>query len=221
MVGLLVRFLKVFAFGAVSGVLTTLVVALVLWTATRSAPAERGVPDGPTLVEKVREVARLETLEVTTYKKLTYEVDPPATESLVESVANWAEWSAAPPVGRAIVFADVHVGLDLSRIDEESVRVEGDVVTIVLPPLQTRVELRPGETEVVRSNLDSAETAELLDRAKWAILADVSGDARLAERARESARRALRGLLLSTGFREVVFVEELPVPERAAPLAAG
>jgi hypothetical protein len=209
----LARFLKVFVVGIGLGVLGTLTVALLLWSSTRTKVDDRHLPDGPTLVEKIREVARLETLDVRTYKKLTYEVDPPASQSFIGAVATWATWTADPSVGRAIVFADVHIGLDLSRIDESTLRVEGDVVTVVLPPLQTTVELRPGETEVVASNLDSQQTAELLDRGKWAIQRDVDADPALANRARESAKTSLRNLLLATGFREVVFVEELaPLP---------
>lgn len=205
----IVRFFKVFVVGVSAGVLGTLALALLLWFATRTPVDERLLPDGPTLVEKVREVARLETLDVRAYKKLTYEVDPPVSDSLLASVATWASWTADPPVGRAIVFADVHIGFDLSQIDGDTLRVENDVVAIVLPPLQSTVELRPGETEVISSNLDSRQTAELLERGKWAILADVERDEALAERARESAKRSLRNLLLGSGFREVVFVEEL------------
>lgn len=207
------RFLKIFAFGLGFGVFATLSLALALWSMTRTHVPDRHLPDGPTLVEKVREVARLQTLDVRTYKKLTYEVDPPQSESILRGVASWISYTADPPVGRAIVFADVHIGFDLSRIDENSLLVEEDVVTIVLPPLVTTVEVRPGETEVVASNLDSQQTAELLDRGKWAIQADVARDPVLAERARESARASLTTLLTTAGFREVRFVESLePVP---------
>lgn len=214
------RFLKVFAVGLGLGVLGTLALAVFLFTATRNTVPDRHLPDGPTLVEKVREIARLETLDVRAYKKLTYDVDPPASEGLLGGLATWVKFTADPPVGRAIVFADVHIGFDLSKIDESTLRVDEDVVTIVLPPLVTTVELRPGETEVVSSNLDSAQTAELLDRGKWAIQADVTNDAALAGRARDSAKTSLRNFLLVAGFRDVVFVEELPPRPTPSPAPA-
>jgi hypothetical protein len=214
----MMRFVKVFLVGLGLGVFgagaAIFALAVGLFAVTRQPTVDRNLPDGPTLVETVREVARLETLDVRTYKKLTYAVDPPKSESVIGAVVNWATYTADPPVGRAMVFADVHIGLDLSRIDADSIRVQDDVVTIVLPPLASSVELRPGEMEVVASNLDSAQTAELLERAKWAIQRDVDGDPELAARARESAIRALTNLMLSTGFREVIFVDELgPMPE--------
>lgn len=214
------RFLKVFAFGLGFGVFGSIVLAVFLFAATRTTVPDRHLPDGPTLVEKVREIARLETLDVRAYKKLTYDVDPPATEGLLQGLTTWVKFSADPPVGRAIVFADVHIGFDLSKIDETTLRVDDDVVTVVLPPLMTTVEIRPGETEVVSSNLDSQQTAELLDRGKWAIQADVEGDPALAERARESAKTSLRNFLMVAGFREVVFVDELAPLPVASPVPA-
>ena len=215
------RFLKVFAVGLGFGVLGTIALAVFLYSATRNTVPDRHLPDGPTLVEKVREIARLETLDVRAYKKLTYDVDPPANESLIPSLATWMKFTADPPVGRAIVFADVHIGFDLSKIDENSLRVDDDVVTVVLPPLITTVELRPGETEVVSSNLDSQQTAELLDRGKWAIQSDVQNDAALAERARESAKKSLRNFLMVAGFRDVVFADELAPLPVASPAPAS
>lgn len=212
------RFLKVFAVGLGLGVFGSVALAIFLFAATRTTVPDRHLPDGPTLVEKVREIARLETLDVRAYKKLTYDVDPPASEGFLPSLSTWVRFTADPPVGRAIVFADVHIGFDLSKIDESTLRVQDDVVTVVLPPLMTTVELRPGETEVVSSNLDSQQTAELLDRGKWAIQHDVENDAALAERARESAKTSLTNFLMVAGFREVIFVDQLeplPVPSPA------
>lgn len=167
-------------------------------------------PDLPTVVERMREVARLETLDVNVYKKVSYDPDPVASGNVWRDVLAWAKAALAPSHGRAIVFGTVHVGLDLSRLDERSLAVQGGRVDVVLPPLQTRAEVRPGETEVIRSNLDSAETGQLLELARVAFELDARNDAALQARARASAERALRGLLLSLGFREVRFVTALP-----------
>jgi hypothetical protein len=172
-------------------------------------------PDPPALVTQLREVARLETLDVTLYKKVSFEPDPPAADSSWAALANWVKFSVSPPKGRAIVFAQAHLGLDVTKLDPSALRVEGDRVLLVLPPLQTRVELKPGDTEVIGSNLDSAQTAQLFDLAKTAFEREASADPVLREKAERSAERALRGLLLSVGFREVQFVTQLPPAPRA------
>jgi len=167
-------------------------------------------PDLPIVVERMREVARLETLEVNVYKKVSYDPEPVASGSVWRDLFLWAKAALAPSHGRAIVFGTVRVGLDLAQLDQRSIAVQGPRVEVVLPPLQTRAEVRPAETEVIRSNLDSAETAQLLELARTAFEQEARADQTLQARARDSAERALRGLLLSLGFREVRFVASLP-----------
>ena len=77
----------------------------------------------------------------------------------------------------------------------------------------------------------SAETAQLFELAKEAFAREVEADAKLRARARAAAERAIRGLLLSLGFREVRFVDALtgrgspahqaPRPGASAPGADG
>src|SRR5262249_25426483 len=105
-------------------------------------------PDVPALVEKVREVTRLESLDVSLYKKVSFEPDPTPSGSVWGDVLNWVRYSVRPPRGRAIVFADVHLGFQFSSIDVSNLRITGSQVEIRLPPLQAQVELKPGETEV-------------------------------------------------------------------------
>src|SRR5512146_1234286 len=163
----------------------------------RRAPA---LPDPPAVVLRIREVARLETLDVALYKKVTFSPDPSPGDSLWQDVAGWLRHTFRTPRGKAIVFADAHLGLDLSKLDAGGVRVAGRDVWIVLPPIRASVELRPGETEVIGSNLDSAETARLLDLAKLAFEREVEADRALRERARASAERQIRALLATLGF---------------------
>lgn len=196
----------------VVGFLVGLVTVVATWSALRPVPAPTREPDPPALVEKIREVARLETLDVSVYKKVTYEPVPPPATSFLGELATWASYTWDKPEGKAIVFANVHLGLDLSRLDDSSVRVENDVVEILLPPLQTTVELKPGETEILRSNLEPADMMKLLEEAKWAIEADVANDAALHDRARGSAKRAIRAFLQTAGFRDVVFLDPTPAP---------
>ena len=174
------------------------------------SPGRAAPPDPPAVVEKVRQVARLEALEVRLYKKISYAPEPQPADSIWGDLAGWARHALARPRGKAIVFAVAHVGLDLSRLGPEAVEVRGREVALVLPPLLTRVELLPGETEVIGSNLDSAETARLLELAKVAFEREVQADRGLQGKARTAAEQALAALLLPLGVTRVIFVERLP-----------
>jgi hypothetical protein len=166
------------------------------------------LPDSAAVATQIREVARLETLEVTLYKKISFAPEPSPGDSLWSDLGHWLQYSLNKPEGRAIVFARARIGLDLQKLDASKVRIAGDRVELSLPPLSPTVEVLPGETEIIGSNLDSAETAQLFQRAKEGFERQVERDAALRERARSSAQRALRGLLLTLGFREVRFEEE-------------
>jgi len=157
-------------------------------------------------------VVRLETLDLQVYKKISYEPEPTPSGALWKDVLAWAKASLFPSRGRAIVFGTVHLGLDLSKLDTRRVRIEGNRIEVALPPMQAQVELRPGETEVISSNLDSAQTAQLLELVRGAFQREVMADPTLQARARGSAERALTGLLMSLGFREVVFVDAVRAP---------
>jgi hypothetical protein len=178
-------------------------------------PKPPALPDTPALVTRVREVARLETLDVSLYKKVEFSPEPQATDKLWKDVINWAAYSINTPRGRAIVFADVHLGYDFGRLDGSSLRVQGTRVDVALPPLEVKVELKPGETEIIGSNLDSAETTLLLEKAREAFEREVKADARLKQKARRSAENTLRALFLSVGFHEVNVVDVLPPPATA------
>ncbi|TMB30076.1 MAG: DUF4230 domain-containing protein [Deltaproteobacteria bacterium] len=176
---------------------------------------EGRLPDAPALVLKIREVARLETLDVSLYKKIDFSPDPREQATVWASLAQWASYTVRPPRGRAIVFAVAHLGLDLRKLDADSLRVNGRRVEVVLPRVQTQVELRPAEVEIIGSNLNSGQTAQLFERARNAFEAEVVADKLLQERARESARQSLRSLCVGLGFSEVAFVEKLlPEPQR-------
>ena len=164
-------------------------------------------PDPVALAVRVREVTRLETLDVSLYKKVSFEPQPTPAGSFWGDVLNWARYSLNPPRGKAIIFADVHLGFQFSKIDQSSLRIAGSGIEVQLPPLQAQVELKPGETEVIGSNLDSMQTAQLLELARAAFEREALADSRLRERARMSAERSLRALFLSLGFREVSFAD--------------
>lgn len=169
------------------------------------------LPDGPALVTRIQETARLETLRVSLYEKIDFAPHPESKGSLLADAVAWARYSIRSPRGRAIVFADVTLGFDLAKLDASRLHVRGDEVFISLPHMSTLVELKPGETEVLGSNLDTAETAALLEVARERFERRVADDEALRSRARSSAERTLQLLCLSMGYSRVHFVEKLPV----------
>ncbi len=177
-----------------------------------AGPRRPPVPDPPAVATRIREVARLVALDVAVYKKVSFAPEPAPAGSLWGDVAGWLRHTFRSPQGKAIVFADAHLGLDLSKLDASRIRVEGREIWVALPPIQVSVELRPGETEAIGSNLDTAETAQLFALAKEAFEREVAADRSLQEKARSAAERAVRGLLLEAGFEKVHFVDALPSP---------
>jgi hypothetical protein len=175
--------------------------------ARRWLPDRRPLPDPPAVLLQIREVAKLETLEVSLYKKVTFAPEPTASDSFWGDVAGWLKHTFNAPRGKAIVFADAKLGLDLSRLDAASLRVTGRTVEVVLPPIRADVVLKPAETEVIGSNLDSAQTAHLFELARLAFEREVQADPTLRARATASAERAIRGLLLSLGYEDVRFTD--------------
>lgn len=178
-------------------------------------PSRVPPPDAPAVVEKVRQVARLEALQVSLYKKITFAPEPTEAGSVWGDLAGWLRHVVDRPKGKAIVFAEARVGLDLGRFRPGDVTVRGREAFIVLPPLEVVVELKPGETEVIGSNLDSAETARLLELAKDAFHREVMADRALQGRARLAAQQALSALLLRVGLDRVEFVEAALEPPRS------
>ena len=98
----------------------------------------------------------------------------------------------------------------MARLGPEAVELRGRECFIVLPPTEVAVELKPGDTEVIGSNLDSADTARLLELAKRAFEREVQADRALQGRARLAVEQALAALLLRVGLDRVEFVERLP-----------
>ena len=70
---------------------------------------------------RARRGPRLETLDLSLYKKVDFAPGPVPAGSFCGDVLAWARYTLRPPRGRAIVFADAHVGLDLDRLGPASV----------------------------------------------------------------------------------------------------
>ena len=184
--------------------------AAIAWSLLRKPVVKE--PETPSVVQQIRESARLETLDVTLYKKIDFSPDPKPADSVWGSVSSFARYAVHPPRGKAIIFGEAHLSIDLRKLDDRAMQVVGKKVQIVLPKIETKVELKPAETEIIGSNLNSAETAQLFELAREAFEREVSADAKLREKATESARRSLKALIGSLGFWQVEFVEKLPPP---------
>ena len=180
------------------------------WLEGRARPVARLEPELPAVVQRMKDVARLETLDVVTYRKVDFEPAAPPADGLWAEVKQWARSSVAPQRGRAIVFADVSLGLDLSRLQPSDMRVVDGVVYLRTPPLQRRVALRPMETEFIHASLEPQHLAELLELARLQIDADVAADRGMAERARRNGENSLRGLALAMGLKDLRFADPLP-----------
>ena len=157
----------------------------------------------PAIIDRIRDVQRLEVLEVTVHEKLTFAPDPAPQPTLLAGVWAYARETVAPKRGRAIVFAQARFYVDLRRLKSDEVVVNGDEVTLTLPEPEVEASLLPGETEIIASNLDSHETAQLLAEAQTKLRGAVASDAKLRQRAREAAARTMTGLLKGLGFRKV------------------
>src|SRR5262249_56329794 len=116
-----------------------------------------------------------------------------------------------PGGGRAMFAAVFYLGFQSAKTDKSNVHGGARGEGARPPPLQVHVELKPGETEVIGSNLDSQQTAQLLELARVAFEREALADPKLRKRARESAEQSLRAHFLSLGFRDVVFTDSLTV----------
>lgn len=168
------------------------------------------LPEAPAVTQQIREVAKLETLDVTSYKKIVFTPDAPPPSDFVHDAWNWAVNAVAPSQGKAIVFANIHFSLDLARLNEHSLRIKDTRIWIVLPDTMATVELKPAETEIIGSTLDSEQTAQLFETARANFERDVGNNRELKAKARGAAERAIAAVLTRIGFTEVNFVSELP-----------
>lgn len=193
---------------AALGLLLGAAVALGVVFGGRARPA---LPESQAVAFQIRELARLETLQVSLYKKLHFSPEPLPTGSLWGDVLSWARYQVRTPFAKAIVFAEAFLGLDLEQLGPDSLLTVGREAWVVLPAVRVRVELKPGETEIIGSSLDAQETARLFELAREAFAREVEANEVLRERARSSAERSIRGLLLGLGFEKVHFVERLPL----------
>lgn len=164
-------------------------------------------PEPGALVERVKEVARLQTLEVHLSTTVEHVPDPKIAPTFAGQVVSWVAYNLRAKKGRALVSGVARLSLDLSQLDASAFHFTKDRVTLVVPPVRTSVDIDLERTQIVASNLNSAETAELFEKGRRSLVMQVERNEVLQQRARASAQNALRTLLTGLGFREVVFVD--------------
>ncbi|MBS1148385.1 MAG: hypothetical protein H6Q89_83 [Myxococcaceae bacterium] len=171
----------------------------------------------PTVVERLRAVSRLQVLDVSVTRKVTLQPDPVDQPTVTGALVQWARYAVAPPSGTALVTAEAHFAIDLSKLPPDAVSVQGERVELTLPEAEVSIELTPAQTEVVVSNLDSQQTTALLAKAQVELGQSLARDPRLREKARVAAERALGAVVLALGFKEVRFNQPVgpPVPAPA------
>lgn len=175
------------------------------------SPAPRQATVYPSVIEKVREVAVLESLSVRVHKRIEFAPDPRRATSLVGELAEWVRHSLKKPRGRAIVFGEARFVFDLRHLDVDSARAEDGEVWLVLPKPEVVLVLDPDSTEIIDSNLNSEQTAALFALAKTELENDLRQDLITNQRATRSAELAIADLLRRAGFRAVHVVPQLPV----------
>lgn len=152
----------------------------------------------PAVVDKVRQLSRLEAVDYTIDKIVEGDRESPLLPNFLGG-------------DRLLLVAhgEVIAGVDMSQIDAKKVRVEGDSVHLTLPApqvlvtrldnTQTKVYSRTtGLLVAADPNLESEARAAAEQEITKAALADG-----ILEKARQNARTTVTGLLYAIGFRRV------------------
>ncbi|MBN2389391.1 MAG: DUF4230 domain-containing protein [Anaerolineae bacterium] len=166
-------------------------------------------PSAATVIEGVQALSRLETASYQMEKVITAE-------------------SGQGPLGflfgdrlLLIAYGEMIAGVDLSYIGPSDLMTTGDgTVYVRLPAAEvfvatldnSRTYVYDRRTGVAGLNMQ-LETAARLEAERLMLQAAIENG--LLERAEENARDVLRSLLLSLGFKHVIFVKEMPTPTPA------
>lgn len=164
-------------------------------------------PEPGALVEQVKEIARLQTLEVRLTTAVEHVPDPKLASTFTGQLLSWVTYNLRPKKGRALVSGVARLSFDFSQLDASAFRFDKKRVTLMLPPMRTTVDVDLERTQIIASNLNSARTSELFEKGRRSLQMQVEQNQTLQNQARQSARNALQALLTGAGFDEVVFVD--------------
>jgi len=163
-------------------------------------------PSAATVIEGVQALSRLETASYQIEKVITAESGQGALGFLFGDKL------------LLIAYGEMIAGVDLSYIGPNDVMTTDDgTVYVRLPPAEvfvaaldnSRTYVYDRRTGVAGMNMQ-LETAARQEAEQLMLQAAIENG--LLEKAEENARDVLRSLLLSLGFKHVIFVKEIPTP---------
>ncbi len=183
-----------------------LVTSLVGWT---PFGGESFTQVGPTVVESVRDVAKLTTVEMVEYTTVEKGND-----------YGWLNWARGD---RIFLFAVARIGagVDMERVTTLNFEVAEDTgrVTVELPPAEIFfVEVDSEATQVYDrdTGLLTRGDAQLESDARQIaeeVLLNAAIEHGILDRAARNARETITSLLTGVGYAEVIFVQADPVGE--------
>ena len=169
----------------------------------RTMPADGGqyAEVGQSIVEKVRDIAALTTVEVVE-----------ATTIEKGNDFGWLNWARGDRVFMFVV-AKIGAGIDFERIHAESFDVDrkSGVVTVEMPPAHiTYVAIDNAQTQVIdrSTGLFTKGDPKLESDARQVaekVLRDAAVEAGILDRAEDNARALVEALLLELGYTRVIF----------------
>ena len=161
---------------------------------------------GVSVVEQVRNVAKLTTVEVVESTTIEKGTD-----------FGWLNWARSDRVFMFVV-ANIGAGVDFDQFYSGSFEVDPEtgIVTVQMPPAQvTYISLDNDETRVIdrSTGIFTKGDPQLESDARQVaeqVLQQAALEAGLLERADANARNVIEGLLLELGYTDVVFEDQAP-----------
>jgi len=155
-----------------------------------------------TIVQELKEVSRLETAVFTTEQI----IEAQKTENSV-----WKKFLFGDRI-LLIAHGQIVAGIDMSKITENSIRVEGKKVVITLPAAEifsstldeSKTRVYDRSTGLLNSgdiNLESEARLQAAER-----LQDAACEAQILEQATKNAQRQMQALLKGLAFEDVVVI---------------
>ncbi|MDJ0924255.1 MAG: DUF4230 domain-containing protein [Acidimicrobiia bacterium] len=181
-----------------------IVANLANWGPFKGLGGEPYTQVGPTVVESVRDVAKLTTVEMVEYTTVEKGND-----------FGWLNWARGD---RIFLFAVARIGggVDMERVTTSNFEVDENTgsVTVQLPPAEIIfVEVDSEATQVYDrdTGLFTKGDSQLETEARQIaeeILVKSALEHGILEKAQANARTTIEGLLMGVGYTEVTFVEE-------------
>lgn len=176
-------------------------------------PTPTILPDPITVIEQVRTLARLETIQ--------YSVEKVITAESGQGPFGFLFGDKLLLVAHGVVIA----GIDLSQMDPKDVSVQQGVLYVKLPPAEIFLATLDNNKSYIFSRdtgLLTKGNINLETTARQAAEAEISKaaiDDGILNQAQQNGENYLYRLFRSLGFKDVVFTNPTPVPPQDLPLA--